>query len=121
MPVQTKYVLIELLKNTENGMAEFQRWLDMELHRQIVTVVFTKKDGTERTMKCTLNNLEMPPQAVPLPPELPTDGKLLEATLKVGRKYNPDVRTCYDVEGQAWKSFRWDSVKSVTYDDSETI
>jgi hypothetical protein len=120
MTTETKHVLIELLKNTENGMDEFRRWLDMELHRQIVTVVFTKKDGTERTMRCTLNHLEMPPQEVPAPPELPADGKLLETTLRAARKYNPDVRTCYDMDGGAWKSFRWDSVKSVTYSTTIT-
>ncbi len=113
MSAQTKHVLIELLKNTENGMDEFKRWLDVELHRQIVTVVFTKKDGTERTMRCTLNGIAIPAPAVP---DVPADVTVLKEA-KPGRKPNPDVRTCYDVDGAAWKSFRWDSVKSVTYED----
>jgi hypothetical protein len=120
MSVQTKHVIFELLKNTETGMAEFQRWLNLELHRQIVTVVFTKKDGTERTMRCTLNHQAMPVEETIK--ALEADSKLLEATQqKQTRKPNPDVRTCYDVDGGAWKSFRWDSIKSVTYNDSEVI
>jgi hypothetical protein len=114
MSVQTKHVIFELLKNTENGMAEFQRWLEVELHRQIVTVVFTKKDGTERTMRCTLNSNGMPAAEAEKSLQPITESK-------TPRKHNPDVRTCYDVDGSAWKSFRWDSVKSVTYNDSELI
>lgn len=113
MPVQTKSVVFEMLKNTENGMDEFKRWLDVELHRQIVTVVFTKADGTERTMRCTLNAMAIPAPAVP--DTAPDHSVIKEA--KAPRKPNPNVRTCYDVDGQAWKSFRWDSVKSVTYED----
>lgn len=115
MPVQTKHVLIELLKNTENGMDEFKRWLNVELHRQIVTVVFTKKDGTERTMRCTLNYQAMP--QVEAQKAEQAANELTESAQKSVRKSNPDVRTCYDVDGGAWKSFRWDSVKSVTYND----
>jgi hypothetical protein len=114
MSVQTKDVIFEILKNTENGMVEFQRWLNVELNRQIVTVVFTKKDGTERTMRCTLNHQAMPAVEVEK-----TERALTES--KTTRKPNPDVRTCYDVDGGAWKSFRWDSIKSVTYNDSEVI
>jgi len=108
MPHQTKHVLIELLKNTENGMDEFKRWLNTELHRQVVTVVFTKKDGTERTMRCTLDPQGMP--AIEAEKSVVTESK-------TPRKSNPDVRTCYDVDGSAWKSFRWDSVTAVTYND----
>jgi hypothetical protein len=118
MSLQTKHVLLELLSKTENGMTDFKRWLDVELHRQIVTVVFTKKDGTERTMRCTLNPTAMPAIEAEKHENAEADYQLLEAVqAKAPRKQNPDVRTCYDVEGNAWKSFRWDSVKSVTYED----
>ena len=117
MAQQTKHVLLELLTKTENGMDEFKRWLEVELHRQIVTVVFTKADGTERTMRCTLNGMAIPAPAQP--DVLPDPTVIKEA--KAPRKVNPNVRTCYDVDGGAWKSFRWDSVKSVTYNDSEYI
>jgi hypothetical protein len=113
MALQTKHVLLELLQKTENGMNDFKRWLDVELHRQIVTVVFTKKDGTERTMRCTLNHQAMP--VVEAQKHDATQNQLVE--VKTPRKPNPDVRTCYDVDGGAWKSFRWDSVKSVIYED----
>jgi len=121
MAIQTKHVLLELLAKTENGMDDFKRWLNVELHRQIVTVVFTKKDGTERTMRCTLNSMGMPAaEAQKVDQAMGTDALLVESQ-RAPRKPNPDVRTCYDVDGGAWKSFRWDSVKSVTYNDSEYI
>jgi hypothetical protein len=120
MSVQTKDVIFELLKNTENGMMEFQRWLNLELHRQILTVVFTKKDGTERTMRCTLNSIIIPESSTIVKiDETHEPGAIRER--KVTRKPSPDVRTCYDVDSGAWKSFRWDSIKSVTYNDSEVI
>ena len=86
---------------------KFKEWLTVELHCGVVTVNFTKKDGTDRSMKCTLSTTEIPVavQETLLENQEPTKT----------RKINPDVRAVYDVEAQAWKSFRWDSVKSVNY------
>ena len=71
------------------------------LENGVVTVVFTKKDGTERTMKCTL-----------LPEYLPHQG----ATLLVegaNRKENIDVLSVWDVDENGWRSFRLESVKEI--------
>ena len=99
MPHQTKHVLIELLKNTENGMDEFKRWLNTELHRQVVTVVFTKKDGTERKMQCTLVEGNIPADKRP---KTETASQTTGSAVRV-----------FDTEVSEWRSFRWDSVVKV--------
>jgi hypothetical protein len=68
------------------------------LHAGAVQVTFTKKDGTERVMECTLQD-DMIPQ-----PELPLEENKKE------RKENPDVQAVWDIENQGWRSFRWDSI-----------
>ena len=73
------------------------------IQNNIVTVVFTKVDGTERTMKCTL-----------LPEYLPqkhSDGaQLLQESVKVE---NPNNLSVWDLETNSWRSFRCDSVQKV--------
>lgn len=70
----------------------------------IATVVFTKADGTERTMKCTL-----------LPEYLPANvaqGQQL-LTESLHRPENPNTISVWDIENQGWRSFRIDSVKTL--------
>jgi len=69
-----------------------------------VVVTFTKKDGTERVMKCTTN-----PTYVMF-----KDPAILES--KKERKVNEDVMPVYDIEAGHWKSFRWDSIKQVRFE-----
>lgn len=72
------------------------------LNDDIVNVVFTKKDGTERSMKCTLRENLLPKQEI----KEDTDPKK-------ERKENPDVLAVYDLEAKGWRSFRIDSVKTI--------
>ncbi len=111
MSVITVYPVLEILKEEDSKAAvvRFRTRVTVELHRQIVTVEFVKKDGTPRTMRSTLNVSIIPVEE---------QEKIMENSNKNAsnpRKVNPDVRSVYDVEAGAWKSFRWDSVKSVTY------
>jgi hypothetical protein len=85
----------------ETELKLFKKWLRGVLHTREVTVTFTKKDGTERVMKCTTN-----PTYVMF-----KDPAILES--KKDRKVNEDVMPVYDLESQHWKSFRWDSIKQV--------
>jgi hypothetical protein len=86
---------------TDKDLELFKKWLRSCLKEGNVTVVFTKKDGTERVMKCTTN-----PTYVMF-----KDPSLLES--KKTRTVNEEVMPVFDVEQNSWKSFRWDSVKSV--------
>jgi hypothetical protein len=78
-----------------------QEVLKKELKEGIVTVVFEKQDGTERTMQCTLSE-----DYVPL---LDTNGVASK------RASNPDVLAVWDTEANGWRSFRFDSIKSIAY------
>lgn len=111
MTIETKFLALELLEGGD-AFPKFKHWLTMCLHEQVVSVTFTKKDGTERVMRCTLGESSIPAKnlsTVVVEDAKPTDKPVTE------RKANPDIRTVYDVEAGAWRSFRWDSIKSVTY------
>lgn len=75
-----------------------RKWLISHLKCSDIEITFTKKDGTERLMKCTLK------EDVVVPYEKKTD--------KVKEK-NSDTLSVWDVEKNAWRSFRWDSIKNV--------
>jgi hypothetical protein len=85
----------------EKDFKLFKKWLKSHLKHGPVTVIFTKKDGTERVMKCTTN-----PTVIMF-----KDPTILES--KKERKVSEDVMPVYDLEADAWKSFRWDSVKTI--------
>ena len=87
---------------TDKELDLFKKWLRGCLKSNHVTVVFTKKDGTERVMKCTTD-----PTYVMF-----KDPSILESKKKT-RASSEEVMPVYDVENNSWKSFRWDSVKSV--------
>ena len=78
-----------------------QETLKQELKEGIVTVLFEKNDGTERTMKCTLSEDIVPP--------------LDTTVVKQKRAENPDILAVWDIENNGWRRFRFDSIKSVAY------
>lgn len=89
---------------SEKEIKLFKKWLKSHLKYGPVTVTFDKKDGTERVMKCTTNSTLVPPI------------EIKESTEpKKERKVNDEVMPVYDLEAKAWKSFRWDSIKSVMF------
>lgn len=82
---------------------EFQTWLKGLLHDEHVKdlcVTFTKKDGTDREMRCTLSESR-----------IPTDKQPKESTSTGGSA----VRV-FDTDLQEWRSFRWDSIKQVNFE-----
>jgi hypothetical protein len=89
---------------SEKDFKLFKKWLRSHLAFGAVTVVFTKKDGTERVMECTTS-----PDLVPVEPIVES------AEPKREKKVNEDVMPVYDLESKHWKSFRWDSVKEVKF------
>ena len=81
----------------------FKKWLKSHLAFGKVTVTFTKKDGEERVMECTTS-----PKFVPLQPVVEN------AQPKREKKVNEEVCSVYALDVNSWRSFRWDSVKSVS-------
>jgi hypothetical protein len=81
----------------------FKGTLKTLLKSSEATVCFTKKDGTERVMRCTLN-----PDFLPLP-------KVDESKVatKPERKKSDTSLAVYDLDAQSWRSFVITSIKNV--------
>lgn len=68
--------------------------LQETLKDNIVTVTFTKANGEERVMRCTLIE------------------SYIQEKGKGVRKVNADVISVWDLDKNGWRSFRKDSVKT---------
>ena len=66
------------------------------LRENVCLVRFIKVDGSERTMKCTLREDMIPEVHKP----------------KHGKAQNDEVLAVFDLDKEAWRSFRLDSVLS---------
>jgi SHS2 domain-containing protein len=99
-------------KATNSTVSMLERWLRSVLSEGVVTVTFTKKDGTERVMNCTTSNKIIPAVIH----QTNTDKSVDFPVLKTERRRNPAVAAVYDIEAKAWKSFRWDSIKQVSFE-----
>lgn len=97
-------------KMLANQTPEFKTWLKGILHDEFakdLCVVFTKKDGTQRELFCTLNESRIPSDKQP---------KAQDPNATTTRKVSDDALRVFDTENQEWRSFRWDSVKEVRFD-----
>jgi len=84
---------------------KFQTWLRGLLHDEStkdLCVVFTKKDGTEREMFCTLSEGKIPTD------KQPKEGQSSETSGSALR--------VFDTQKEEWRSFRWDSIKEVRFE-----
>lgn len=61
----------------------------------IINVQFTKKDGSLRAMRCSLQEKYLPP---------------LMGDAETTTKDNPDVLAVWDLDVNGWRSFRIDSI-----------
>lgn len=92
-----------------NQTPEFKKWLKEILHddsTKDLCVVFTKKDGTDREMFCTLSESRIPAEKQP-------KSQASDSTT-TGQGNDSAVRV-FDIQKQEWRSFRWDSVKEVRF------
>lgn len=83
-------------------------WVKSLLQKGPITVTFTKADGTDRAMLCTLD-----PERLPAPPvSMPVDGVVKESR----QRKQPDEHSLrvFDLEKKEWRSFRFDRLKKVT-------
>lgn len=78
-----------------------RKWLIGLLESEIVEITFLKKDGTERVMKCTLQEDYLP------------------ETVGSDKEKSKDALAVFDVENDGWRSFRWDSVKQISFSIGE--
>lgn len=68
------------------------------LHTGIIAVKFTKVDGSERTMRCTLSESFIKPS------EKKTDRE---------KPVNDNILSVWDIDSDGWRSFRLDSVLEI--------
>ena len=97
---------MQTVKDPLGNDPKFQTWLRGLLHDDFakdLCVVFTKKDGTDREMFCTLAESRIPTDKQPKTKEEPstTAGSAVRV---------------FDTDKQEWRSFRWDSIKEVKVD-----
>lgn len=81
-------------------------WIRSVLTQNTVVVTFTKKDGEERVMTCTLNPALLPAVVIK---------EAVDGEVKVERKKSDTSIAVYDLTAEAWRSFIVKSVKSVTF------
>ena len=81
---------------------KFQTWIKGMLHQGEVAITFTKKDGTTRVLRGTLN------------PELLPKIEIKEEAIKTERKKSDTSLAVYDLEAKAWRSFTYKSVTNVS-------
>lgn len=83
-------------------------WVKSLLQKGPITVTFTKADGTDREMLCTLDHLR-----IPSPPVTSSvDGIVKESK----QRKQPDEHSLrvFDLEKNEWRSFRFDRLKKIT-------
>lgn len=81
-------------------------WIKSLLQKGAITVTFTKADGTDREMLCTLDLTKLPPAPAPV------DGIVKES--KERKKPDEHSLRVFDLEKNEWRSFRFDRLKKVT-------
>jgi hypothetical protein len=79
---------------------EGREWLRGLLRSEKVSVTFVKKDGTERTMLCTLMESEIP---------------VAKAPKNSGKTQSDESIAVFDLEKEDWRSFRFDSVQGIQF------
>lgn len=86
--------------NTEEGKSWTLGLLRDENVKDL-RITFTKVDGTERVLHCTLAESRIPTEKRPA-------GE--NAT-----SYSSSAIRVFDIEKQDWRAFRWDSVKRIEF------
>lgn len=82
----------------EASREAFRNWLKGMLRVGPMKVLFVKKDGTVREINCTLE------EGVVVPHQKTTDRT---------KEQNDEVCPVWDIDKQAWRSFRYDAVREI--------
>lgn len=80
--------------------AENKAGIQALLRQGAATIVFTKKDGSERVMKCTLQ------EGIVVPHEKTTDRV---------KEPKDDILPVWDLEANAWRSITIPNIKTVEF------
>ena len=123
-----KQEVFRLLKNQpgtmyqeadEDGKTQLRSWVKQLLGNSILTVQFVKSDGTVRDMRCTLSGAHIPPAPPrPVPTEIEGSSTVnidgLAESKKSRKEPDPVTQRVYDLDADAWRSFRYDRLQKIT-------
>lgn len=87
-----------------NELEQFKTWVQGLLHDSVIQnlrITFTKADGSDREMRCTLVESAIPSDKVPK---------------GTGRETATTTQRVFDTDKGEWRSFKWESVKQVSFD-----
>jgi len=90
-------------KTSEIDTPEGREWLRGLLKEQNVQVTFTKINGDERVMTCTLKEGVIPAPVAK------------DEEVNRNREVKDEVQVAWDVNAKGWRSFRWANVKQVNF------
>ena len=94
---------------SEKEFDEFKTWILGLLHdenlKSDMYITFTKKDGTERKMQCTL-----------VFSKIPTDKHPKSISESETSSTSGSAVRVFDTQLGEWRSFRWDSVTKVEFE-----
>ncbi|NBO99931.1 MAG: DUF2693 domain-containing protein [Proteobacteria bacterium] len=82
----------------EQDRKNFQKWIRGLLKSNVVTIRFTKKDGTERVMNATLD-----------------ENKIAKTKNPANDELSDSVIRVTDVDIGEWRSIRYDSIKEINF------
>lgn len=92
---------------SDSEKAEFRQWVKSLMWENEVLIEFAKADGTIRAMRCTLTDL--------YGAKYPDNSVLVEKSNSKNRQQNDHVCSVWDIEKNAWRSFRWDRLRTVEF------
>ena len=93
---------------------QIRSWVRGLLTNSEINITFTKADGTDRDMLCTLDHSRIPVSvAKPVSTTAVVDGIVRESK-KPKKAPDPHSLRVFDLEKQEWRSFRFDRLKKVT-------
>ena len=101
MKVGIEKFMEKIFDSSYKDYKKSRKWLIGLLESEIVEITFIKKDGTDRVMKCTLQEDYLP------------------ETVGSDKERNNEVLAVFDIENEGWRSFRWDSVKQISFSIGE--
>lgn len=84
---------------------EFAEWLRDYLSESTITVTFTKKDGTDRVMRCTRDSSVIPLEKLPK-----------EDPAKPVKAPTTDAVQAFDLELGEWRAFNTSNIKRIEWD-----
>lgn len=109
---------------TELAHSSFKEFLLGALKDNIVTVEFTKKDGSKRVMKCTRNKDSIPAEMYPKNEEsrFPIDWTNITIHQSKPIRSKPDnIVPVFDTEAKGWRSLTLETIISVDGVDVSNI